>query len=66
VSLVGTAMSRFALMIWAYQQTGSAPPWHCWVFFNLAPSCFAHPFRVLWWIVIKRKTVMLLLIRAPL
>lgn len=24
VSVIGTAMTRFALLIWAYQQTGSA------------------------------------------
>jgi len=60
VSLVGTAMSRFALMIWAYQQTGSATTLALLGFFNFGAIVLCSSFSGVVVDRIKRKTVMLL------
>ena len=43
VSLVGTAMTRFALLIWAYQQTGAATSVALLGFFSFAPFVLIGP-----------------------
>lgn len=43
VSLVGTAMTRFALLIWAYEQTGNATTVALLGFFSYAPYVVASP-----------------------
>ena len=43
VSLVGTAMSRFALTIWAYQLTGSATALALVAFFSFGPTILFSP-----------------------
>lgn len=43
VSLLGTGMTRFALLIWAYQQTGSATTVALLGFFSLLPFVLAAP-----------------------
>jgi MFS family permease len=44
VSLLGTAMTRFALLIWAYQQTGQATTLALLGFFSFVPYILASPF----------------------
>lgn len=60
VSLVGTAMSRFALMIWAYQQTGSATTLALLGFFNFGAIVLCSSFTGSVVDRFKRKHVMLL------
>jgi MFS family permease len=43
VSLLGTAMTRFALLIWAYQQTGAATSVALLGFFAFAPFVVIGP-----------------------
>lgn len=43
VSLVGTAMTRFALLVWAYQQTGQATTLALLGFFSFALSIIISP-----------------------
>jgi MFS family permease len=43
VSLLGTAMTRFALLIWAYQQTGQATTLALLGFFSFVPYILASP-----------------------
>jgi MFS transporter, DHA3 family, macrolide efflux protein len=44
VSLLGTAMTRFALLIWAYQQTGEATTLALLGFFAFGPLVLVSPF----------------------
>lgn len=44
VSLLGTAMTRFALLIWAYQQTGEATTLALLGFFSFVPYILVSPF----------------------
>ncbi|MBC7810208.1 MAG: MFS transporter, partial [Burkholderiales bacterium] len=44
VSLLGTAMTRFALLIWAYQQTGEATTLALLGFFAFGPMVLVSPF----------------------
>ncbi len=60
VSLVGTAMSRFALMIWAYQQTGAATTLALLGFFNFGAIVLCSSFSGIVVDRMKRKHVMLL------
>jgi DHA3 family macrolide efflux protein-like MFS transporter len=60
VSLVGTAMSRFALMIWAYQQTGTATTLALLGFFNFGAIVLCSSFSGAVVDRMKRKHVMLL------
>ncbi len=60
VSLIGTAMSRFALMIWAYQQTGSATTLALLGFFNFGAIVLCSSFTGHIVDRLKRKHVMLL------
>ncbi len=60
VSLVGTAMSRFALMIWAYQQTGAATTLALLGFFNFGAIVLCSSFSGIVVDRVKRKHVMLL------
>jgi MFS transporter, DHA3 family, macrolide efflux protein len=60
VSLIGTAMSRFALTIWAYQITGSATALALVAFFSFAPTILFSPIAgalVDRW---NRKTIMII------
>lgn len=43
ISMVGTAMTRFALLIWAYQQTGQATTLALLGFFAFVPFVLASP-----------------------
>jgi len=43
ISLIGTAMSRFALTIWAYQLTGSATALALVAFFSFGPTILFSP-----------------------
>jgi len=43
VSLIGTAMSRFALTIWAYEETGSATALALVALFSFAPTIIFSP-----------------------
>jgi MFS family permease len=60
VSLVGTAMSRFGLMIWAYQQTGAATTTALLGFFNYITMVASAPLAGLVVDRVRRKTIMLL------
>ncbi len=44
ISLLGSAMTQFALTIWAYQQTGSATALALVAFFNFGPAIIFSPF----------------------
>ena len=44
VSMLGTAMTRFALIIWAYQQTGAATTLALLGFFAWLPYVLVSPF----------------------
>ena len=43
VSLLGTGMTRFALTIWAYQETGSATTLALVAFFSFGPVVLLSP-----------------------
>jgi len=60
VSLIGTAMSRFALMIWAYQQTHAATTLALLGFFNYGTLVICASFSGVVVDCMKRKQVMLL------
>ena len=48
VSLVGTAMSRFAIIIWAYQQDGRATTIALLGFFAFLPYVLVSPIAGVW------------------
>lgn len=57
-SLIGTAMTRFALLIWAYDQTGSATAVALLGFFSYAPYVLASPLAGDWVDRLDRRLVM--------
>jgi len=59
VSQIGTGMTRFALLIWAYDQTGSAATVAFLGFFAFLPSLLVSPFAGVWVYRLDRRTVML-------
>ncbi len=63
VSLVGTAMTRFALLIWVYEQTGAATPVALLGVFSFGASVVACPFAG---VVIDRMDRRLVMIWADL
>lgn len=60
VSRIGTAMTRFALLIWVYQQTGSATTVALLGFFSFLFFVLASPFAGVWVDRLERRNVMLL------
>lgn len=60
VSQIGTAMTRFALLIWAYQQTGSATTVALLGFFAFLPMLLVSPVAGVWVDRIDRRKIMLL------
>ncbi len=60
VSRVGTAMTRFALLIWAYEQTGAATTVALLGFFSFLPYVLLSPIAGVWVDRVDRRLVMLL------
>jgi len=60
VSQIGTALTRFALLIWLYQQTGSAMDVALLGFFSFLPAFLISPFAGVWVDRLDRRKVMLL------
>ncbi len=60
ISLIGTGMTRFALFIWAYQQTGDATTLALLGFFSFIGYVVVSPFAGMWVDRLDRKRVMLL------
>lgn len=60
VSQIGTALTRFALLVWLYQQTGSALDVALLGFFAFLPSCIISPLAGVWVDRLDRRQVMLL------
>lgn len=60
VSRIGTALTRFALLIWAYQQTESALAVALLGFFAFLPAILVSPFAGVWVDRLDRRVVMLL------
>ena len=60
LSRVGTAMTRFALLIWAYQQTGAATTVALLGFFGFLPYILLSPVAGVWVDRLDRRKVMLL------
>lgn len=58
VSRIGTAMTRFALIIWAYQQTGEATTIALLGFASFVPMVVASPFAGVWVDRLDRRRVM--------
>ena len=58
-SLLGTGMSRFALLIWAYQQSGAATTLALLGFFSWVPFILVSPFAGVWVDRWDRRKVML-------
>lgn len=59
VSIVGTAMTRFALLIWAYEQTGNATTVALLGFFSYTPYVLASPLAGIWVDRLDRRLVMI-------
>ena len=59
VSLVGTAMTRFALLIWAYEQTNNATTVALLGFFAYVPFVLVSPIAGVWVDRLDRRLVML-------
>ena len=59
VSRVGTAMTRFALLIWAYDQTGEATTVALLGFFSFLPYVLVSPVAGVWVDRLDRRKVML-------
>lgn len=59
VSLLGTGMTRFALLIWAYQQSGAATTLALLGFFSWVPFILVSPFAGVWVDRWDRRKVML-------
>lgn len=59
VSLVGTAMTRFALLIWAYEQTHNATTVALLGFFSFVPFILASPIAGVWVDRLDRRLVMM-------
>jgi MFS family permease len=60
VSRIGTALTRFSLLIWAYQQTESAMAVALLGFFAFLPAIIVSPFAGVWVDRMDRRKVMLL------
>jgi MFS family permease len=60
VSRVGTAMTRFALLIWAYEQTGAVTTVALLGFFGFLPYVLLSPVAGVWIDRLDRRKVMLL------
>lgn len=60
VSMLGTGMTRFALMIWAYQQTGSATTLALLGFFAWLPYIAVSPVAGVWVDKLDRRQVLIL------
>lgn len=60
ISLIGTAMTRFALLIWAYKQTGSATTVALLGFFSFVPYVLVSPLAGVWIDRLDRRRVMIL------
>lgn len=60
VSLLGSAMTRFALMIWAYEQTHQATTLALLAFFQMASALVASPLAGMAVDRFNRRTIMLL------
>ena len=59
VSLLGTNMTRFALLIWAYERTGSATTVALLGFFAYAPYVLVSPWAGVWVDQLERRRVMI-------
>lgn len=59
VSMIGTSMTRFALMIWAYQQTGEATTIALLGFFAFLPNILFSPIAGLWVDRLDKRLIML-------
>lgn len=60
VSQLGTGMTRFALLIWAYQQTGSVTTLALLGFFNWVPFVLLSPIAGVWADRYNRRLLMIL------
>lgn len=60
VSQIGTALTRFALLIWVYRQTGSALDVALLGLFSFLPAFLVSPFAGVWVDRLDRRKVMLL------
>jgi predicted MFS family arabinose efflux permease len=60
LSLTGSAMTRFALLIWVYQQTGEATTLALLGFFAFMPYVLVSPIAGVWIDRFDRRTIMLL------
>lgn len=60
VSTLGTGMTRFALLIWAYQETGSATTLALLGFFAWLPYAIVSPFAGVWVDRLNRRWVIIL------
>ena len=60
VSVMGSGMTRFALMIWAYEQTGQATTLALVGFFAWVPFILLSPFAGVWVDRLDRRWVMIL------
>ena len=60
ISRIGTAMTRFALLIWAYEQTGAATTLALLGFFAFLPAILVNPFAGVWVDRLNRRKVMIL------
>lgn len=60
ISRIGTAMTRFALLIWAYEQTGSATTVALLGFFSFGPLVVVGPLAGVWIDRLDRRKIMLL------
>lgn len=60
VSMLGTKMTTFALLIWAYQQTGSATTVALLGFFSFLPYVLVSPIAGVWVDRLDRRRVMML------
>src|SRR6476620_4733575 len=59
VSVMGSGMTRFALMIWAYEQTGKATTLALVGFFAWIPFILLSPFAGVWVDRLDRRWVMI-------
>ncbi len=60
ISQIGTALTRFALLIWVYRQTGSAMDVALLGFFSFLPAFLVSPLAGVWVDRLDRRKVMLL------
>lgn len=60
ISLMGTAMTRFALLIWAYQQTGDATTLALLGFFSFGSYVLASPLAGIWVDRWDKRTVLIM------